>query len=217
MDGIIFIIYIVAFIISVILHEIAHGWTANKFGDDTARISGRLSLNPLVHIDPIGSILVPAMLWFSSSGFLFGWAKPVPINPFRLRGGAESYRWVTVAGVLTNFALAVMAAIVLKITAQSLGITANNLGVVFFSALMQVNIVLGVFNSLPLPGFDGFNFLTTFKPIALLIKKTPLANPLFMARYGLFVSIFLIFLFMPFIGAIFSFIFGLFIRIFGLS
>lgn len=216
MEGIIFIIFIVAFIISVIFHEIAHGATANHFGDDTARISGRLSLNPIVHIDPIGSILVPLFLMLSGSGFLFGWAKPVPVNPYRLKGGAESYRWVTVAGVLTNLALAVVAALILKITTQYLDFGGNNLGVVFFTALMQINIVLAVFNSLPLPGFDGFNFLTTFKATALLIRQTPLANPMFMAKYGLFVSILLIFLFMPFISLIFSFIFGLFINFFGL-
>src|SRR3989338_10886267 len=115
MEPVIFLIYIVVFLYSVILHEIAHGWTANRFGDDTAKVMGRLSLNPIVHVDPIGSIAVPLLLWLSQSGFLFGWAKPVPVNPYRLKGGAMAYRWVTVAGILTNFSLAVMAAIILKI------------------------------------------------------------------------------------------------------
>lgn len=216
MEAIVLIIYIVAFLYAVVLHELAHGWVANKYGDDTAKMAGRLSLNPIVHIDPVGSILVPLLLFISSSGFLFGWAKPVPVNPYRLQGGAKSYRLVTVAGVATNLSLAVIAAIILKITTQFFGFDANNLGVVFFTVVLQINLILAVFNSLPLPGFDGFNFLTTFKSTAKLISQTPLANPMFMARYGLFVSILLLFLFMPFIGRIFNFVFGLFIKIFGL-
>jgi Zn-dependent protease len=216
MEGIIFVIFIVVFIGSVIFHEIAHGWVANKFGDDTAKISGRLSLNPIVHIDPIGSILVPLMLYISSSGFLFGWAKPVPVNPFKLKGGPKSYRWVTLAGVATNLALAIIAAITLKITTQYLNIGLNNLGIVFFTAMMQINIVLAVFNSMPLPGFDGWNFLGTFQPIAQLIRQTPLANPIFMARYGLMISILLLFTLMPFISTVFNYVFGLFIIIFRL-
>lgn len=216
MDTIIFIIFIATFLYSVVLHEIAHGWVAYLFGDDTAKISGRLSLNPIVHIDPIGSILVPFLLYLSNSGFLFGWAKPVPVNPFRLKGGASAFRWVSLAGIVTNLVIAAIAALILKITTQNLGILANNLGVIFFSALMQVNLVLAVFNLIPLPGFDGFNFLTTFGPINNLIKKTPLGNPYLMAQYGLIISIFVLFLFMPFISSLISFVFGLFIRIFGL-
>ncbi|MDX9893121.1 MAG: site-2 protease family protein [Patescibacteria group bacterium] len=216
MSGIIFLIFIVAFILSVILHEIAHGYVANHFGDDTARIMGRLSLNPLVHIDPVGSVLVPLMLYLSSAGFLFGWAKPVPVNPFRLKGGVVAYRWVTVAGVATNFVLAVVSALILKITSQYLGISGNNLGIIFFSSLMQVNLVLAIFNALPLPGFDGWNFLGTFGPVSRLVSRTQLANPLFMARYGLVVSLVLLFLFMPLISYIFALVYTFFIKFFGL-
>lgn len=216
MAGLTFLIFIVVFLYSVILHEVAHGWVASRFGDDTARISGRLSLNPLVHIDPIGSIIVPLLLYLSGTGFLFGWAKPVPVNPYRLTGGKAAFRWVSMAGVLTNLILAVIAAIVLKITTQYLGFGIDNLGVLFFRAALQINIALGAFNILPLPGFDGFNFLATFNPIVRLINKTPLANPLFMARYGLLLSILLLFLLMPYIGLILNFILSLFITIFGL-
>lgn len=156
------LIYIAVFLYSVILHEIAHGFVANHFGDDTARISGRLSLNPIVHLDLFGSILVPLLLFVSQSGFLFGWAKPVPVNPYRLKGGTAAYRWVTLAGVLTNFSLAILAALVLKVTLSYLGFTLNNLGVIFFMAVLRINLVLAIFNSLPMPGFDGFNFISTF-------------------------------------------------------
>lgn len=216
MEIIVFIISIAALILSIILHEIAHGWTANHFGDDTAKISGRLSLNPLAHIDPVGSILVPLLLMISSSGFLFGWAKPVPVNPRRLKGGIKSYRWVTMAGILTNLLLAVLSALILKFTTQYLDFTFNNLGVAFFIVLLQINLVLAIFNLLPLPGFDGFNFLTTFRPVANLLRKTPLANPLFMAKYGLLVSIFLIIILMPIISQIFGYVFAFFLGFFGL-
>lgn len=216
MDILFFVIFIVVFLYSVILHEIAHGWVANYFGDDTAKMSGRLSLNPITHIDPVGSILVPLILWFSQTGFLFGWAKPVPVNPYRLSGGPKAYRWVILAGVLTNFALAVTGAIVFKIATQYLNFGPNNLGVIFFSAMIQINLILGIFNSLPFPGFDGWNFLTTFRPFAEMIRKTPLGNPMFMARYGLLVAILLLFLFLPFIGRIFGLVLGIFTKFFGI-
>ena len=216
MDIIIIVISVIALMLAIILHEIAHGWVANYFGDDTARISGRLSLNPLVHIDPFGSILVPLLLYLSQAGILFGWAKPVPINPQRLKGGVKAYRFVTLAGIATNLSLAVLSALILKFTIQYLDITNNNLGVIFFGAFLQINLVLAVFNSLPFPGFDGFNFLTTFRPVADLLRKTILANPLFMAKYGLLISIFLIILLMPVISQIFIYILSFFLRIFGL-
>src|SRR3989344_3889746 len=217
MEGIIFLIYIVVFIGSVILHEIAHGFVANFFADDTARIAGRLSLNPVVHIDPVGSILVPLLLFVSNSGFLFGWAKPVPVNAYRLRGGASAYRLVSLAGIATNLILAIIGILMLKLTTQTLLIPANNLGVFFFQLLFQINLVLAVFNLMPLPGFDGYNFLTTFSQIGRLISQTPLGNPLFMMRYGLVVSILLLFLVLPIIFLIINYIFGIFIKVFGLN
>lgn len=216
MEAIIPLIFIIVFLYSVVLHEIAHGFVANYFGDDTARVSGRLSFNPIVHIDPVGSILVPVLLYISSTGFLFGWAKPVPVNPYRLKDGKKSYRWVTLAGIATNLALAVIGALVLKVAVQNFGYGANNLGVVFFSTIVQINLILGIFNAMPLPGFDGWNFLTTFNWFASLVKMTPLANPMFMAKWGLMISIFLIFMFMPILSRIFFFVFGIFGLIFGI-
>lgn len=216
MELLLILVSIVAFICSVIFHEIAHGVVANWFGDDTAKLAGRLSLNPVVHIDPVGSILVPAMLMISGSGILFGWAKPVPVNSFRLRGGAASYRWVSLAGIATNLVLALLAAVVLKFTTQALDFPGNNLGVYFFVSLLQVNIVLAVFNAFPLPGFDGFNFLTTFRPISQLLAMTPFGNPIFMAQYGLIVSLGLLFLLMPVISRLINAVLGFIVGIFGL-
>jgi Zn-dependent protease len=216
MELIIPLISIAVFLYAVVLHEIAHGWVAYKFGDDTAKVSGRLSLNPLVHIDPIGSILVPGILLLSSSGFLFGWAKPVPVNPYRLTGGAKAYRWVTMAGIATNLCLAIISLVILRVS-QELAVPGNNLGVVFFFIAFKINLILAIFNSLPFPGFDGWNFITTFEPVAKAISKTPLGNPIFISQYGLVVSIALIFLFMPYIGQLFNLVFGLLMTIFGLA
>lgn len=216
METLFFIISLTVFLYSVILHEIAHGWVANIFGDDTAKVSGRLSLNPLVHIDPVGSLFVPALLYLSQSGFMFGWAKPVPVNAFRLKGGPGGYRWVCLAGILTNFLLAIFATIVLKIVMQYMNFGENNLGVLFFIEMMKINLILAIFNLIPLPGFDGFNFLASFPVVGSFIKKTPLGNPFFMAQYGLIISIFLLFLLMPLISSLISTLFSLYLTIFGL-
>ncbi|OGY47075.1 MAG: hypothetical protein A2840_02660 [Candidatus Buchananbacteria bacterium RIFCSPHIGHO2_01_FULL_47_11b] len=214
LEVIIFIIYIAVFLYSVILHEIAHGFVALKFGDDTARLSGRLSLNPLVHIDPFGSVLLPLLLYFST-GFAFGYAKPVPVNPYRLSGGSAAYRWVSVAGILTNLALALISAAVLRIT-DLIGVGGSTAGVFFFQIAFILNIVLAVFNAMPFPGFDGFNFLSTFGFFERIFRSTPLANPLFMARYGLLVSLLIIFLAWPIVQTVIVFIINLISAVFGI-
>lgn len=160
--------------------------------------------------------MVPLILLISGSGLMFGWAKPVPVNSYRLRGGLTSLRWVSLAGITANFFLAIISAVVFKVTTQYFGFTQNNLGVIFFNQLLIVNIVLGVFNLMPLPGFDGWNFLTTFRPITKFISQTPLGNPMFMAQYGLVLSILLLFLVMPLIARVYIFVFGLFSMIFGI-
>lgn len=215
MDAIIYLIYIIVFLYSVVLHEIAHGYIAYRFGDYTAKDLGRLSPNPIVHIDPVGSLLVPALLFMSQSGFLFGWAKPVPVNPYNLKG-KNAYRYVTLGGIATNLVLAIISVLVIKITTQNLGFTFDNLGVQFFVIAMQINLILAIFNLIPFPGFDGYNFLTSFSPVADFVSRTPLGNPMFMARYGLIISIFMLFLFFPFIGRILSFVFIYFLSFFGI-
>lgn len=216
-DPLILFIYIIVFLYSVILHEIAHGFVARWFGDDTAHVAGRLSFNPIVHIDPIGSILVPAILYLTNAGFLFGWAKPVPVNPYNLRRGAHPYRWVSLAGIITNLSLALIAGAVLSLATQQFGLAATNVGVIVFSLILSVNIALAVFNSIPLPGFDGFNFLNTFSPINRLLEKTPLNNPIFLAQYGLFISMILLFILLPYIQVVMQVIMAAFLTLFGLA
>ena len=198
MEIIIFGLYIIVFLYSVIFHEIAHGYVANHFGDDTAKISGRLTLNPIPHLDIFGSILLPILLYIGT-GFTFGYAKPVPVNPFRLQNGTKSYRFVTLAGVLTNLFLGIFSLVIVRIALQ-FGFDFLNLGVIFFWVAFKINLILAIFNSIPFPGFDGYNFLMTFSWFSNIVRQTPLGNPLFMAKYGLFVSLLILMLIWPYVG-----------------
>ena len=104
----------VALIFSLSVHESAHAWTSNYFGDDLARLQGRISLNPIAHVDPIGTLLFPAMAFFTGAP-LIGWAKPTPVNPFRWRNKRVANFWVSIAGVICNFMIAIVAGVVLRI------------------------------------------------------------------------------------------------------
>ncbi|MBV5321566.1 MAG: site-2 protease family protein [Sulfuricurvum sp.] len=160
---------ILALLIAIIGHEIMHGWIAYKYGDTTAKNQGRLSINPLIHIDPFGSILVPLMTYFlpmllgAESGFLFGWAKPVPVNTHTVlrNGGYNAAMQVSLAGIAYNIFLATLTSIILVSLAQPS--EADSLiyifAYLFIMKLLLVNVVLAVFNLLPIPGFDGAHFI----------------------------------------------------------
>ena len=152
----------VVFLFSVVIHEVAHGYVALHNGDPTAKIMGRLTLNPMPHLDPVGSILVPALLLLSHSGILFGWARPVPVNPLNYR----HYRWgeltVSAAGPLSNLALATVFAYLLRL---NLG----NLGVVTLAYYgVSINLFLALFNLIPIPPLDGSHILAMLLPPNLL-------------------------------------------------
>jgi len=152
------IIFVVILIISIILHEIAHGYAADKLGDPTARLQGRLSLNPLVHIDWLGSVILPAFLVISGSPFILGWAKPVPFNPYNFK----SPRWggliVAIAGPLTNLALAIIGSIMLNTLALGVG------GTMILTSLIITNVALAIFNLVPIPPLDGHHILFALIP-----------------------------------------------------
>ena len=160
---------VLALAVAIIGHEIMHGAVAYAYGDTTAKNEGRLSINPLVHVDLVGTIIVPATMYFlpillgGDSGFLFGWAKPVPINTATViaRGGYNAAMQVDLAGIVYNFTLAVIASIAVVAMAQPT--TADSLvyifAYIFMFQLLVINVVLGVFNLLPIPQFDGAHFL----------------------------------------------------------
>ena len=186
---------VLALAIAIIGHEIMHGWVAHMYGDDTAKNAGRLTINPLVHIDLVGTIIVPATLYFiplllgTSGGILFGWAKPVPIDMAKVmrRGGYNAAMQVDLAGIVYNFTLGAFAAI--GLTAMSSPTTTDSMFYVFtyilVYQLLVINVVLGVFNLLPIPQFDGGHFLMH---LALKYKINSIAEFYYKYdRYGMFI------------------------------
>ena len=153
------LIPLVVLIFSAIIHEVMHGVAADKLGDPTARKMGRLTLNPIPHIDPLMSVLVPALLLFSGSPILFGAAKPVPINPFNFKDPKKDMALTALAGPLTNFLLAVAGAGLLK----TVGAGSDILYTVLYAVILY-NVVLAVINLIPIPPLDGSRVFAAFLP-----------------------------------------------------
>jgi len=152
-------IFFAALIVAIILHEISHGVVAFLLGDDTAKLAGRLTLNPIPHIDPLGSIILPVFGALAHVPVV-GWAKPVPVNPSRLREGRRDMLLVSLAGPGTNFALAAIAAVIARSQYQTVHASSVVLGDLSFRVLVpllfaEANLFLGVFNFLPIPPLDG--------------------------------------------------------------
>ena len=146
---------------SVVIHEVSHGFMAERFGDKTARFAGRLTLNPLKHLDMFGSILLPALLVLTHSPFLFGWAKPVPYNPDNLRNRKWGTIAVAAAGVLANFFIAIFFGLVIRFSSSF------SLPDAFYSITFMIvitNLVLAIFNLIPIPPLDGSKILFSFLP-----------------------------------------------------
>jgi len=190
---------------SVVIHEVSHGYAAKAQGDNTAEYMGRLTLNPIPHLDPIGSILLPFTMYILSrlSGgpiFLFGWARPVPYNPFNLRNQKWGPVLVALAGPAANFSIALLFGIAVRLFAKS-GFLGAPLE--FFGAVIYLNLLLGFFNLVPLPPLDGSKLLFA------LLHEEHRAVMEFLERYGMLLIIMFLFLGFPILQSLIAAVFRL--------
>ena len=193
------IFFIAILIMSVVIHEVSHGFAAEKLGDPTARLAGRLTLNPIPHIDPIGSIIVPAFLALSPGGFIFGWAKPVPYNPYNLKDQKWGPAIVAAAGPVSNLFMAVVFGLILRFGGAILPSAFLEMSVY----IVLINIVLAVFNLIPVPPLDGSKVLSAFLPY----KYAHIMDSF--QQYGLFILLFIVFFAWSFIQPIINGLFPL--------
>jgi len=171
-----FILLILALILAVTLHEVAHGYVALKMGDHTARLAGRLTLNPIKHLDLFGSLLLPLVLKLSGSPIIFGYAKPVPVNYHNFREYRKGTLWVSAAGVLANIILALISAALFQLLAATEASWTQSQYALPFVRLLQllyysvtINCVLALFNLIPIPPLDGSRILAMLLPAALRV------------------------------------------------
>lgn len=200
-----FIFHITILLFSVVIHEVSHGLMALRLGDETAKLAGRLTLNPIKHLDPLGSIVVPILVYLSSGGsFLFGWAKPVPYNPLALH---KDYKYgplkVAIAGPLSNLTLALIFGLIIRFGNGLIPEVTTSL----IAYIVLINLVLFVFNLIPIPPLDGSKILTLFLTPrqAMKLQSLGMGNILF-----LILIIFLISgIIWPIVGLLFKLITGI--------
>jgi Zn-dependent protease len=198
MNAIDALFFIAILIMSIVIHEVSHGFMALRYGDRTAQYAGRLTLNPFRHLELFGSVILPVMLYFST-GFVFGWARPVPYNPENLSDRKWGSFFVAAAGVMANFAIAIIFGLLLRFS------TGFALGESFYfivSSIVLVNLGLGIFNLVPIPPLDGSKILFALLPVSF---ERFIAD---MERYSLVLLLVFIFFFAHLLNPILSFLFS---------
>jgi len=189
--------WVIPILVAVICHEIAHGYVAYKLGDNTAKLEGRLSFNPIKHIDMVGTIIFPALLLVTNAGFMFGWAKPVPVNFRKLINPKRDMMFVAAAGPLSNIIIAIISLLFLRYY----GFDSRILFDVFLSHIIinmiMINVILAVFNLMPFPPLDGSKIVMGLLPNKLAVKYASLE------KYGLHI-IFALLVIIPYIGNAFG-------------
>jgi len=198
-----FLILILLF--SIVIHEVSHGAMAYHLGDSTAKYAGRLTLNPLKHLDPVGSIILPLFLILMSKlmggGIIFGWAKPVPINPYNLKDPKYGQAKVAVAGPGANILIALIFGLIMRFLPTG-SLMLENLYMIF-GFIVYINILLALFNILPIPPLDGSHILFAFLPSSMENIK------IFLRQYGMFILLFIIFFLFQWILPLIFFIYKL--------
>lgn len=200
MQGFDFIFAIAVLIMSVIAHEVSHGYAADVLGDPTARFAGRLSLNPIKHLDLVGSFIVPITTYFLG-GFIFGWAKPVPYNPYNLRGGKWGGALVALAGPGMNLGIALVFGLAMRF-----GIASNLFSPIaapIIALIVSINILLAVFNLVPIPPLDGSKVLFALLPYHLHAVQE------FFEKYSIFIILLFILFFWQFLVPVVYWLFRL--------
>ncbi len=180
------IFYVIVLIMSVVVHEFAHGYTAYLLGDNTARLQGRLTLNPLKHLDPFGSVLLPLLLVLMNAGFVIGWAKPVPYNPDNLTDKKRGTFFVAIAGILANLLIAIIFGLMIRFGPALTGIPLSISFYKITSIIVILNLVLVLFNLIPIPPLDGSKVLFSFIPPQYRYIEN------FLEKWGMFVLLFFI-------------------------
>lgn len=197
--------YIIVLLMSVVIHEVSHGYAALYFGDKTAEMQGRLTLNPIKHLDLYGSIILPLLLVISNAPFLIGWAKPVPYNPnnFNPEERRRASIWVASAGIISNLAIALIFSLFIRLTGF-LGILVPESVISISSVIVLVNIVLAIFNLMPFPPLDGSKIL--FGLLGYKYRKIEI----FMERYSIVFLLIFIFFLWRFITPVIYLLFNIF-------